>query len=111
MDVNNAFLHGTIQEDIYMSQPVGFTHSSFPNYVCKLHKALYGLKQAPRAWFQSLREFLQHQGFTNAKSDMSLFIYNKGSIIAYFLVYVDDLLLTGNNTSCKKQPTVARSST
>lgn len=99
MDVNNAFLHGSIQEDVYMSQPAGFIHPSLPHYVCKLHKALYGLKQAPRAWFQALREFLISCGFTNSKSDASLFIYKSDSIIAYFLIYVDDLLLTGNNPS------------
>lgn len=99
MDVNNAFLHGTIDEDVYMTQPAGFVHSSLPNYVCKLHKALYGLKQAPRAWFHALRDFLMQYGFNNAKSDTSLSTYKSGSTIAYFLIYVDDLLLTGNDPS------------
>jgi histone deacetylase 1/2 len=99
MDVNNAFLHGTISEDVYMTQPAGFIHSSFPDYVCKLKKALYGLKQAPRAWFNALKTFLLQFGFVNAKSYTSLFIYNSGSTTAYFLVYVDDLLLCGNKSS------------
>jgi hypothetical protein len=60
---------------------------------------LYGLKQAPRAWFHALSTFLLQYGFVNAKTDTSLFIYKSGSIVAYFLIYVDDLLLTGNNSS------------
>ena len=56
MDVNNAFLHGTISKDIYMSQPLGFVNSHFIDYVCKFHKALYGLKQRPRV-------FLLHMDF------------------------------------------------
>lgn len=97
MDVNNAFLHGTIDEDVYMAQPAGFIHSSFPNYVCKLQKALYGLKQAPRAWFHALRDFLLQSGFNNAKSDTSLFTYKSSTSVAYFLIYADDLLLTSND--------------
>jgi len=97
MDVNNAFLHGVISEDIYMSQPSGFIHPYFPNHICKLHKALYGLKQAPRAWYQELKSFVVAYGFFNAKSDSSLFIYKQDHVFAYFLVYVDDLLLTGND--------------
>lgn len=97
MDVNNAFLNGTIEEEIFMQQPYGFVHPQHPQYVCKLHKALYGLKQAPRAWYQALRSFLVDCGFSNAKSDASLFVYHTDSIIAYFLVYVDDIILTSNS--------------
>lgn len=99
MDVNNAFLHGTLSEEVYMSQPPGFIHQNFPHHVCKLHKSLYGLKQAPRAWYNELKSFVVAYGFSNSKSDPSLFIYNKDNVISYFLVYVDDILLTGNDSS------------
>ena len=76
LDVKNAFLHGTITEDIYMHQPPGFVSKEFPHYVCKLEKALYGLKQAPRAWNARFTQSLQRPGFVTTKSDASLFVYN-----------------------------------
>jgi len=82
-----------------MSQPPGFVNSHFPDYVCKLHKALYGLKQAPRAWYNTLKDFLITYRFLNSRSDTSLFVYNWDGVVAYFLVYVDDLQLIGNNDS------------
>jgi hypothetical protein len=99
LDVTNAFLHGVISEDVYMTQPPGFVHASYPNYVCHLHKALYGLKQAPRAWFSRLSNRLLQLGFHGCKSDTSLFIYKTKADTIFFLIYVDDIIVTGPNSS------------
>jgi hypothetical protein len=99
LDVNNAFLHGHLIEKVYMKQPPGFRSPKQPNHVCCLTKAIYGLKQAPRAWFSALKQALLEFGFINAKSDSSLFVFHDGSTLAYCLVYVDDLILTGNNST------------
>ena len=97
LDVQNAFLHETLNEEVYMQQPPGFVDPNAPNYVCRLHKSLYGLKQAPRAWYNKLRTFLIQYGFYGAKSDTSLFIKTSSSSILYLLVYVDDIILTGSS--------------
>jgi hypothetical protein len=82
-----------------MEQPQGFVNSSFPDYVCKLDKSLYGLKQAPRAWFQRLSEALLERGFVGSKVDTSLFLLHTSSVHIFLLVYVDDIIVTGNNLS------------
>ncbi|KAJ0443321.1 putative RNA-directed DNA polymerase [Helianthus annuus] len=97
LDVTNAFLHGTLHEDVYMIQPPGYENPDFPNHLCHLRKSLYGLKQAPRAWYMELTNFLLELGFRKSVADPSLFIYSHDGIISYFLVYVDDIVLTGSS--------------
>lgn len=99
LDVKNAFLHGELSDVVHMEQPPGFIDTRFPNHVCRLKKALYGLKQAPRAWFQRLSSFLLSIGFTCSRADTSLFVFKKDANILYLLVYVDDIILTGNNAN------------
>ncbi|CAH9133554.1 unnamed protein product [Cuscuta epithymum] len=99
LDVNNAFLHGSLNEEVFMTQPPGYVDKCNPTHVCRLRKALYGLKQAPRAWYQELANFLLSSGFRKSQADNSLFIYSHGSTLIYFLVYVDDIVLTGNSST------------
>jgi hypothetical protein len=99
LDVHNAFLNGFLCEVVYMQQPPGFVNSALPTHVCRLHKSLYGLKQALRAWFMRLSDFLLTISFRASKVDTSLFILNVNHDICYLLVYVDDILITGNNSA------------
>lgn len=99
LDVQNAFLHGDLLEDVFMVQPPGFINSQYPDHVCKLRKSLYGLKQSPRAWYMKLSAFLQDYGFITSKTDTSLFIYRRQGICIYFLVYVDDILVLSNDST------------
>lgn len=96
MDVKNAFLNGELDREIYMNQPMGFQSQDHPEYVCKLRKALYGLKQAPRAWYGKIAEFLTHSGYLVTPADSSLFVKTSGRKLAIVLVYVDDLIITGD---------------
>ncbi|GJU22208.1 putative RNA-directed DNA polymerase, partial [Tanacetum coccineum] len=96
MYVNNAFLYGNLNEEVYMLPPPGFFKEN-DNKVCKLKKSLYGLKQAPRQWNHKLAEVLFEAGFAQSKSDHSLYIKKEGDTCLYLLVYVDDLVLTGNS--------------
>lgn len=99
LDVQNAFLHGELHETVYLRQPPGFVDPTKPDHLCLLHKSLYGLKQAPRAWFHRLTKALQALGFRGSTTDPSLFIYLSKGTILYMLVYVDDIILTGNNSN------------
>ncbi|KAA3471001.1 Retrovirus-related Pol polyprotein from transposon TNT 1-94 [Gossypium australe] len=105
VDVNNAFLNGDLSEEIYMVQPPCFEQSrtNGQQLVCKLGKVLYSLKQAPRAWFHKLREFLLSNKFEVSKADNFLFINRSGNQFLYVLVYMDDIIVTGSNSSAISQ--------
>lgn len=86
-----------------MDQPPGFVDQDNPSFVCRLTKAIYGLKQTPRAWYTELRNYFLTVGFCNFLEDSSLFILRPGLVSVYLLVYVDDILITGND-----EPTIQR---
>ncbi|KAJ0683430.1 putative RNA-directed DNA polymerase [Helianthus annuus] len=96
LDVNNAFLYGSISEDVYMKLPPGY-FSENETRVCKLVKSLYGLKQAPRQWNEKLNEVLLKMGFVQSLCDHSMYIMSVNSVFVVLLVYVDDIIVTGNS--------------
>ncbi|WJX17055.1 hypothetical protein P8452_07010 [Trifolium repens] len=102
LDVKNAFLHGNLNETVYMNQPPGFRDLQHPDYVCLLKKSLYGLKQAPRAWYQRFTDFVATLGFSHSVCDHSLFIYRRGDDTAYILLYVDDIILTASSDTLRQ---------
>ncbi|XP_071704910.1 uncharacterized mitochondrial protein AtMg00810-like [Rutidosis leptorrhynchoides] len=101
LDIKNAFLHGHLNETVYMYQPIGFRDPTRPNHVCHLKKSLYGLKQAPRAWYQRFADYIFTLGFTHSKCDHSLFIYKKGRDMAYIFLYVDDIIITASSNDLR----------
>uniref|UniRef100_A0A2N9G3F2 Reverse transcriptase Ty1/copia-type domain-containing protein n=1 Tax=Fagus sylvatica TaxID=28930 RepID=A0A2N9G3F2_FAGSY len=97
-DVKNAFLHGDLEEEVYMDFPPGFSTSSESGKVCRLRKSLYGLKQSPRAWFGRFTHSMRKYGYHQSQSDHTLFLKhsNEGKVTA-LIVYVDDIVVTGND--------------
>ena len=101
MGMHNAFLHGDLHEEVFMKMPPGFSASQ-SDMVCKLRKSLYKLKQAPRWWFSNFSIALKSYGFQQSYLDYSLFILHREDTQLVVLVYVDNLIITGNTPSAIK---------
>ena len=96
LDVKSAFLNGDLKEEIYVDQPPGF--GSADGKVYRLKKALYGLKQAPRAWNKKIDSFLQSKlGYRRSSVDPQLYIHTSKAGCVLFVLYVDDLIITGDH--------------
>ena len=104
MDVKTVFLNEVIEEEVYIEQPEGFEIFNSESHVCRLKRALYGLKQAPCAWYTRIDTYFTELGFTKSEADPNLYqIVVEGKFLIIVL-YVDDLLLTGDELlihSCK----------
>lgn len=100
MDVKTAFLHGDLEEEIFMKQPEGFVVEGKEEYVWRLKKSLYGLKQAPRQWYKKFMSIMREQGYKKKSSDNCVFVkkFADGDFII-LLLYVDDMLIVGKDTS------------
>ena len=96
LDIKTAFLHGDLEEEVYVQQPHGFAAHGLEGKVCRLKKALYGLKQAPRAWYAKIDAFLLDQGFVNSPSNTTLYVKQTLTYLLIISLYVDDLLLMGS---------------
>ena len=95
MDIKNAFLNGNLSEEVYMQPPPSLFIE--PNKVCHLRCALYGLKQAPRAWFAKFSSTISRLSYMASHYDSALFLRrtDKGTIL--LLLYVDDMIITGDD--------------
>jgi hypothetical protein len=98
LDVKNAFLHGDLQEEIYMHIPPGFNTAQTEGKILRLCRSLYGLKQSPRAWFDRFRKVMIQMGYKQSNADHTLFYKCNMKNITILIVYVDDIVITGDDT-------------
>jgi Reverse transcriptase (RNA-dependent DNA polymerase) len=97
LDVKNAFLHGDLKEEVFMEIPPGFANEQLRDKVCRLKRSLYGLKQSPRAWFERFSMTMKRLGYRQSDVDHTMFIQRKDEKNCILIVYVDDIVLTGND--------------
>ncbi len=97
MDVKTAFLNGSLDERIYMTQPEGFVDNGQEGKVCQLLRSIYGLKQASRSWNIRFDETVKNYGFTQFDDEPCVYkLIHEGSVV-FLILYVDDILLIGND--------------
>ncbi|KAK6120346.1 hypothetical protein DH2020_045903 [Rehmannia glutinosa] len=97
IDVKTTFLNGNLEEDIYMWQPEGFTTKGQEHMLCELHKSIYGLKQASRSWNIRFDQAVRSFGFLKSPGEPYVYKRIQGAIVVFLVLYVDDILLIGNN--------------
>ena len=97
MDVKNAFLNRDLHEEVYIQPPPGYPHSG--SQVYRLRRALYGLKQTPEAWFEKFSSVVAQQDFTSSPHDIVLFVRRSSASITLILLYVDDMIITGDDSA------------
>eukprot|EP00253_Pinus_taeda_P006143 PITA_06143 len=97
MDVKSTFLNGVLMEEVYIEQPLGYEKKGQEHKVCKLKKSLYGLKQAPRVWYNRIDSYLLENGFEKCEGEPTLYIKEKDGKILIVVLYVDDIIFTGND--------------
>ena len=97
MDVKTAFLNEKLAEDVYISQPQGFVDAKSPNRVCKLVKSVYGLKQTSHGWNLCFDDKFNEFGFSISEDKYCVYVKASESIIIFLVLYVDDILLIGND--------------
>ena len=98
MDVKTAFLKGYLKEELYLMQPEGFIDPKGANKVCKLQRSIYGLVQASRSWNKRFDSVIKAFGFIHTFGEARIYKKVSGSSISFLILYVDDILLIGNNT-------------
>ncbi|GJT76530.1 putative ribonuclease H-like domain-containing protein [Tanacetum coccineum] len=103
MDVKSAFLYGTIEEEVYVTQPPGFKDPDHPDKVYKVVKTLYGLHQVLKAWYETLAIYLLGNRFKRGKIDQTLFIKKQKGDILLVHVYVDDIIFGSTNKELLQQ--------
>ncbi|KAK8597134.1 hypothetical protein V6N12_065610 [Hibiscus sabdariffa] len=97
MDVKTAFLNGKLEEDVYMTQPEGFVTQENAGKVCKLQRSIYGLKQASRSWNICFNDAIKEFGFIRNEDEPCVYKKFSGSIVSFLILYVDDILIIGND--------------
>ena len=97
MDVKTAFLNGNLKEEVYMMQPEGFVSKNCPDKVCRLLRSIYGLKQASRSWNIRFDEAIRSYDFVKNEDEPCVYRKISGSAITFLVLYVDDILIIGND--------------
>ena len=103
MDVKTKFIDEYLEEQIYMKQPQGFVVKGKKELVCKLKKSPYGLKNSPRMWYQKFYTFIWGLGFTKSKGYQHVYFKLVDDRVIYLVLYVDYMLLVGNDKEIIEQ--------